>query len=42
MLAMIENYRTALVWRVMRKNPYMRRGLEQAGFSGGWLTAPRP
>jgi hypothetical protein len=37
MLAMMENYRSALVWRVMRKNPYLRRGLEQAGFSGGWL-----
>jgi hypothetical protein len=40
MLAMIENYRSALVWRVMRKNPYLRRGLEQAGFTGGWLTGP--
>jgi hypothetical protein len=40
MLAMIENYRSALIWRVMRKNPYLRRGLEQAGFSGGWLTGP--
>jgi hypothetical protein len=39
-LTMIENYRSALVWRVMRKNPYLRRGLEQAGFSGGWLTGP--
>ena len=37
MLTMIENYRSALIWRVMRKNPYLRRGLEQAGFSGGWL-----
>ena len=36
-LAMIENYRSALIWRVMRKNVYLRRGLEQAGFSGGWL-----
>jgi hypothetical protein len=36
-LAMIENYRSALVWRVMRKNLYLRRGLQQAGFSGGWL-----
>jgi hypothetical protein len=36
-LTMIENYRSALVWRVMRKNLYLRRGLEQAGFSGGWL-----
>ncbi len=35
--AMIENYRSGLVWRVMRTNPYLRRGLEQAGFSGGWL-----
>jgi hypothetical protein len=40
MFAMIENYRSALVWRVMRKNPYLRRGLKQAGFSGGWLTGP--
>jgi hypothetical protein len=39
-LAMIENFRSALIWRVMRKNPYLRRGLEQAGFSGGWLTTP--
>jgi len=37
-LAMIENYRSALVWRVMRGNSYVREGLERAGFSGGWLT----
>ncbi len=37
-LAMIENHRSALVWRVMRNNPYVRRGLERAGFSGGWLA----
>lgn len=37
-VAMIENYRTELVWRTMRKNPYVRRGLERAGFSGGWLA----
>jgi hypothetical protein len=36
-LAMIENYRTDLVWRVMRGNAYIRRGLTRAGFSGGWL-----
>ena len=24
------------VWRVLRKNPYLRRGLPRAGFSGGW------
>jgi hypothetical protein len=39
--AMIENHRSALVWRVMRKNAYLRRGLERAGFSGGWLAEPR-
>jgi len=37
-LAMIENYRSALIWRVMQKNSYVRHGLAQAGFSGGWLT----
>jgi hypothetical protein len=36
-LAMIENYRSGLVWRVMRTNAHVRRGLLQAGFSGGWL-----
>ena len=37
-LAMIENYRTELVWRLMRKNPYVVRGLCRIGFSGGWLA----
>jgi hypothetical protein len=36
-LAMIENYRSDLIWRVMRGNRYLRHGLEGAGFSGGWL-----
>jgi hypothetical protein len=34
---MIENYRSELIWSVMRSNPYLRRGLERAGFTGGWL-----
>jgi hypothetical protein len=34
---MIENYRSDFVWSVMRRNPHIRRGLERAGFSGGWL-----
>jgi hypothetical protein len=38
-LAMIENYRTGMVWDVMRKNRYVRQGLTRAGFDGGWLTA---
>ncbi len=36
-LAMAENYRTELVWRYMRRNPYIVRGLRRAGFTGGWL-----
>jgi hypothetical protein len=36
-IAMIENYRDDFIWKVMRKNPYIRRGLQRAGFSGGWL-----
>lgn len=38
-LLMIENHRSDFVWKVMRKNPYVRRGLERAGFTGGWLEA---
>lgn len=37
-LMMIENWRSGLVWRVMRRNPYVQRGLEVAGFRGGWLA----
>jgi hypothetical protein len=36
-LAMIENYRSELVWRTMQRNPYIARGLKRAGFAGGWL-----
>ena len=39
LVAMIENYRSGLIWSVMRGNAYVRRGLARAGFSGGWLTA---
>ncbi len=38
-LAMIENWRSDLVWRVMRTNPHVIRGLRRAGFTGGWLDA---
>jgi hypothetical protein len=37
-VAMIENYRSQLVWRVMRRNEHVRRGLMRAGFQGGWLS----
>jgi hypothetical protein len=36
-LAMLENHRSDLVWRVMRGNRYILRGLRRAGFEGGWL-----
>lgn len=36
-LLMIENYRSGLLWELMRENPYIVRGLCRAGFTGGWL-----
>jgi hypothetical protein len=36
---MIENFRSGLVWRLMRQSPYLVRGLRRAGFTGGWLEA---
>ena len=36
-LAMMENHRSGFVWKVMRKNPHIIRGLKRAGFKGGWL-----
>lgn len=32
------NYRSDFVWRVMRGSKVVRRGLELAGFTGGWLA----
>jgi len=37
-LAMAENHRTGLLWRLMRREPAVRRGLRRAGFEGGWLA----
>lgn len=34
---MIENYRTGLLWQLMRRCPYVINGLRRAGFRGGWL-----
>lgn len=36
-LIQIENFRTGLIWELTRGNPHIRRGLERAGFTGGWL-----
>ena len=40
-LLMIENHRSGLVWKTMRRNPHIRLGLQRAGFEGGWLDARR-
>ncbi|HEY1858761.1 MAG TPA: glucoamylase family protein [Gemmataceae bacterium] len=34
---MIENYRTGLLWDIMRRCPPVVTGLRRAGFTGGWL-----
>ena len=39
-ISMIENHRSELIWSVMRRDPYVRRGLQRAGFEGGWLNQP--
>jgi hypothetical protein len=36
-LLMIENYRSGLVWDLLKKNPHVVAGLKKAGFTGGWL-----
>jgi hypothetical protein len=36
-VAMIENYRSGLIWQVMRRSPYIVQGLKRAGFRDGWL-----
>ncbi|HUY32572.1 MAG TPA: glucoamylase family protein [Pirellulales bacterium] len=35
---MIENFRSGLLWRLMRQCPYLVSGLRRAGFAGGWLA----
>lgn len=34
---MIENYRSGLLWQLLRQCPYLVAGLRRAGFRGGWL-----
>ena len=34
---MIENHRSGLPWRLMRRCAYVGHGLRRAGFAGGWL-----
>ena len=39
---MIENYRTGMIWRLLRRCPSIIRGLRRAGFRGGWLGSTKP
>ena len=39
---MIENYRTGLIWRLMRRCPAIATGLRRAGFRNGWLLGIGP
>jgi hypothetical protein len=36
-VAMLANHHGELVWRAMKRNPHVVRGLKRAGFRGGWL-----
>ena len=36
-ILMIENYRTGLLWNIMRRCQPIVTGLRKAGFAGGWL-----
>ena len=38
-IAMLENYRSELIWKTMRTNQYLVTGLRRAGFTGGWLDS---
>ena len=40
-ILMIENYRSGLIWRLMRRCEPVVRGLGRAGFAGGWLRTTR-
>jgi hypothetical protein len=38
---MIENYYSGLLWTIMKKCPYIVKGLSVAGFTGGWLNTKK-
>jgi hypothetical protein len=37
MVIMIENFRSQLIWNIIKKCGYITNGLRRAGFTGGWL-----
>jgi hypothetical protein len=36
-ILMIENFQSELIWKTVRKCPYIAKGLRRAGFRDGWL-----
>ncbi|MBE7539657.1 MAG: hypothetical protein HS122_14760 [Opitutaceae bacterium] len=36
-LLMTENHRTGFVWEVMKRSPYIQKGLKLSGFTADWL-----
>lgn len=41
-LLMLENYRSGFLWKLMKRNENIVRGMKRAGFRGGWLDAAEP
>ncbi|MBC7483572.1 MAG: hypothetical protein H7337_17125, partial [Rhizobacter sp.] len=39
---MVENFRSGLLWRLLRDSVPIRTGLHRAGFRGGWLANNPP
>lgn len=39
LVMMIDNAQQGLVWKLTRGCPYVRAGLQRAGFAGGWLAS---
>jgi hypothetical protein len=36
-ILMIENFKSGLIWDIIKKSPHIIDGFQKAGFSGGWL-----
>lgn len=36
-ILMIENYKSGLMWNILKNSPHIVNGLKNAGFKGGWL-----
>ncbi len=38
MVIMIENFRSQLIWNIIKQSIFIKKGLRKAGFTGGWLN----